>query len=1252
MSSLASITPQDILKPYVDSVPANAATVDVTLYWSTVLMNAIADARDAGIDTGATLWTQAVQEALLPFGLAGMHDLVTGGVKTVAASETYLAETGLFRLGDGASSLVLDGSRQAAYAEGGDDSLTVISSNYNSFVLDGGAGNDTLVGSYGADWLDGGTGRDLMAGGAGHDAYVVDDAGDVVLEAAYAGTDTVRASLSHTLSENVEALVLTGADAISGTGNELANTLTGNAAANVLKGLDGDDTLDGGAGADTMQGGFGRDVYIVDSAGDQVIESGAGSYDVYDEVRASLDYTLGLRVENLVLTGSGNLRGTGNTLDNRLTGNSGNNVLDGGAGSDTLAGGAGNDTYYVDHGYDSVQEQAGGGVDTVYSTVSYSLSSSYEIENLRLSGTADINATGNQNANALTGNSGDNVLDGGAGADTLAGGAGDDVYHVDDARDVVQEDASQGIDRVHTGLSSYVLGSNVEELVLYAGYNDAIARDGTGNSLDNTIIGSNGQNIIRAGDGSDSLFGNAGIDTLYGDNGDDVLDGGDGADILNGGYGDDLYIVNDAGDRVIEAAGRGTDSVRASVSLTLAAEVETLELTGSYNLDGTGNVLANRILGNSGNNVLDGKAGADSLIGGAGQDTYVVDSANDQVIEYASGGTDLVLSAVSWTLGANLEALTLTGTDSLAGTGNDLGNTLTGNAGANVLKGLDGDDTLDGGAGADALYGGYGRDVYIVDSTGDTVFETGTGSSDTYDEVRASVNYTLGTRVENLTLAGTGNLRGTGNSLANRLTGNSGNNILDGKQGNDMMAGGAGNDTYYVDSTSDGVTEAVGTGIDTVYATVTYSVANQEIERLILSGSADINATGNQYANTLTGNTGDNILDGGAGIDTLSGDFGDDTYIVDDAADQVRELAGRGTDQVQTALGTYTLGDSVEDLTLYVRYIDSVARDGTGNSLDNTLTGTNGQNVLSGLDGNDTLIGNGGTDSLNGGAGADVLDGGTGDDVMTGGAGDDVYLLDSVGDRVVEAAAGGTDTVRAGFTIALGSDVENLVLTGSSIADGTGNSLANRLTGNSAANRLDGGTGADTLAGGSGNDTYVVDQAGDRVIEAVGAGTDTVLSAVTYTLGIGLENLTLTGAGRINGTGNEQDNILIGNSAANILTGGFGQDDMTGGAGADTFVWNHSAESKGSYYDIVTDFSAAGGDTLDFSGVDANLNAAGNQAFTYVGSSYFSAAGQMRAYVSGGDLYIAMNLDSNTSTVEMTVRLDDVTAFPVGSVML
>ena len=219
--------------------------------------------------------------------------------------------------------------------------------------LDGGAGNDVLHGEFGNDTLIGGTGADAMSGGTGNDTYHVDNVGDVVTELLGGGTDTVNSSISYALTTNVERLVLTGASSINGTGNSQNNTLTGNAGNNVLN---------GGAGADTMAGGLGNDTYVIDHTRDVVTESASAGTDT---VQVNRSYQLLTHFENLKLTGTSAINGTGNASNNVLTGNSAANTLNGAAGNDTLIGGAGNDRLTGGAGNDFFQFNSKVGRDTI-----------------------------------------------------------------------------------------------------------------------------------------------------------------------------------------------------------------------------------------------------------------------------------------------------------------------------------------------------------------------------------------------------------------------------------------------------------------------------------------------------------------------------------------------------------------------------------------------------------------------------------------------------------------------------------------------------------------------------------------------------------------------------------------------------------------------------------------------------------------------------------------------------------------------
>ena len=372
------------------------------------------------------------------------------------------------------------------------------------------------------------------------------------------------------------------------------------------------------------------------------------------------------------------------------------------------------------------------------------------------------------------------------------------------------------------------------------GTQETLASAATAAVSNGVFTGDDNANNLVGSDGDNQMFGLAGNDTLAGGLGNDTLDGGSGNDTMSGGPGDDTYFVDILNDVVVENPGEGSDLVvTGSVTLTLGNNIENATLVGSAGIGVFGNSLANVLIGNDGSNWLtalegddtliggggndnlNGGAGADSMVGGTGDDTYSVDNVNDVVVELVNEGTDLVQSSISWTLGDNIENLTLgSGNATLTGTGNSLTNVLTGNGGNNLLSGGDGNDTLignagndtlDGGTGNDSMAGGTGNDVYIVDSTGDIVTEN---ASQGTDLVQSSVNWTLGANLENLTLTGSSVINGNGNSLNNTLTGNSAANSLSGLDGNDLLIGSGGNDTLSGGNGND--TLRGGAGVDSL----------------------------------------------------------------------------------------------------------------------------------------------------------------------------------------------------------------------------------------------------------------------------------------------------------------------------------------------------------------------------------------------------------------------------------------------------
>ena len=330
--------------------------------------------------------------------------------------------------------------------------------------------------------VQGTVGGDVLNGGMGDDTFIVNHARDVVMENVGSGIDTVEASISFSLGENLENLTLKGSANLSGIGNAMSNIITGNEGNNrllggdgndMLSGLSGGDTLNGGTGADSMSGGLGNDTFTVENVADVVIEL---ANEGFDTVNSFISYTLDANVERLNLEGFASLDGVGNELDNVLNGNNANNHLVGGAGddilqgkggADLLEGGLGNDVYYVDNSGDTVQELADEGVDKVSSNISYTLTEN--VEQLFFTGIAGLTGQGNTLNNVIYGNDGNNKLSGdagndslngglghdslkgGTGSDTLVGGLGNDIYSfaVGDGHDLINNtDAGNGNDKV------------------------------------------------------------------------------------------------------------------------------------------------------------------------------------------------------------------------------------------------------------------------------------------------------------------------------------------------------------------------------------------------------------------------------------------------------------------------------------------------------------------------------------------------------------------------------------------------------------------------------------------------------------------------------------------------------------------------------------------------------------------------------------------------------------------------------------
>ncbi|MDD5276490.1 MAG: calcium-binding protein [Methylovulum sp.] len=828
-------------------------------------------------------------------------------------------------------------------------------------IMDGGLGNDTLLGNLGDDLIAGGGGADTIKGGDGNDVLdggtendkLYGDSGDDIV---YGGT---------------------GQDKLfGGTGDDY---LAGGADNDALYGGTGSDAIDGGDGNDVLYDTDNAKTYGALSTENDEMAGGAGNdkfYGGYDTMWGNDgNDTFNVNNQATVYGGTGNdvitVKNTNAKLDS---------WLEGGLGSDTIVAGAGNDTLFSGYGSDTLK--GGDGNDNYVITFD---------DFFNDDGTV------------------------GLGTDTIVDTGGvDTAYYI---RDFVGDGRDDDVGSDGKELDP-ILQSNDFYVTLPNGIENGVLDDqiyvNTPTTLTYWIAWLNGNDLNNNLKGSN----------LY-----DVIDGGAGNDTISAGDGNDVVFVGQGKDTV--DGGAGSDWIVSSINFNLATDSKNFEnidlLDSPAALSATGDNGNNWIIGNQFDNTLNGGAGddildgwwyspyyapvfdtlkttgTDTLKGGAGNDTYRIDSGLDLTDESATtrGGIDTVefkgaVFTASYTLLNGVENLKMLG-NLTEGVGNNLNNRIFGDSNNNNLIGLYGDDYLDGGTGIDSFAGGYGDDTYVVDNISESITEKSGQGSDWVQSSTISLDLNTsnwGGSIENGRLTGTtSSLTLSGSAVNNTLIGNDGSNTLDGREGIDTLQGGLGDDVYVVDTLTDNLIEVpnvfdVTTGkiktgyIDTIQSSINFSLdsdAYKNFENLTLLGAAKINATGNlnnnyllgnDQANTLEGLAGDDILDGAGGIDTLKGGLGNDLYKLGIDNDIVVELAGEGTDTIESTK-SLSLSDynNVENLTLV-----GDAATGTGTKDNNVITGNNIANTLTGLAGADRLIGGEDADTLIGGLGADVLD--------------------------------------------------------------------------------------------------------------------------------------------------------------------------------------------------------------------------------------------------------------------------------------
>ncbi|MDF8335002.1 cadherin domain-containing protein [Novosphingobium cyanobacteriorum] len=935
--------------------------------------------------------------------------------------------------------------------------------------IDGRGGDDQLFGFEGDDLLNGGVGNDTATGGTGDDTYVVDSTGDIVVELAGEGTDTVRTTLSsYTLGANVENLIYTGTSNFTGTGNALANVLTGSLAA---------DRLDGQAGADVMRGGGGSDTYVVDNVADVVIESqNQGN----DRVLSRVSYTLSDNVETLQLTTTKAINASGNAGANTLIGNAGANVLDGRGGADTLTGGDGNDTFQMQRGEangDVVTDFTGAGVaggDVLYlvgygagaTITQVGATDSYVIkagpafggvtETIRLVGVTNLTSGDYVFITPPNAAPTDIVLTNQVIAENLASGTTVGFLSTVDA--TPNEEFTYSLigdaDGKFALIGTQLVTTSSLDREVQSSYDIVIqVIDGGGNVLERTLtidVTDTNDNAPTISSAASFTIEEKQSQVVSIQASDPDLVGTPLSYAIKAGEGDAGYFQIVEGNKLAFVAPADFEdphgpeySVTIQVSDGLHVTEQVITVTVTDIDESVVNSAPTDIL-LSAATVAENAAGA-TIVGVLSTiDPDIGDVATFELTDDAGGrfalsGSDLVVAGpIDFEATPSLQ-VKVRATDSV---GHQIEKTLT----ISVSDTVSGDEkvltsandsfTYQTGLSFDRIDGAGGTDELIATGTAVTLAGTGdfvsldldsNGAADFLARSVEKITLSATSLVVGSSLAGTGLASGvlavTGNSNANTfdgslagvklnlvgaagndiLKGGSASDILNGGTGNDAMTGGAGDDFYYVDSTSDSVTEDLNGGIDTVSTMLTSYTLGSNVDNLVFGGTKAFKGTGNALANTLTGGAGADRLDGLAGADTMAGLGGNDTYVVDDINDVVIEAAGLGADRVLSKV-TYTLSDNTETLQL----TSSKAVNGTGNALANTLIGNSAANVLDGRGGADILTGGSGNDTFTfrqGEASGDVVTDFTG----AGVAGGDVLTFSGYGAGATLTHAAGSD---------------------------------------------------------------------------------------------------------------------------------------------------------------------------------------------------------------------------------------------------
>ncbi|KWV56940.1 hypothetical protein AS026_32535 [Rhizobium altiplani] len=1091
-------------------------------------------------------------------------------------------------------------------------------------------------------------GVDTLNGGLGNDIYSfsLGDGNDVINEAVNAtsgGTADLISILAPTTGidplTDEPILTLTGLNAFddntnSATGNLVINYTMPSGATNVTQTI----TVNGQYTGNNAQTGverinfnnatyegylLGAADYLVnraDGGGNRTIDLTASTANnfIAGENGTNDDITGGLG-NDLIFGGTGDNVLDGGDGDDLIVGGSGagdNDVIDGGLGIDTMIGLAGNDTYIVDDLEDVVVEAAGAGTDTVETLMAaLSIEAMANVENLTYTGLDADQFVGTGNAgnniisggdlaDTLSGLGGNDTLNGGIGTDTLIGGAGtdtlnggteadnmqggadNDTYIVDDAGDVVTELAGGGTADVVNASITYTLGAEVENLTLTG----AAAINGSGNGLANVITGNGSNNQLFGGGGGDTIDGGNGNDLIDGGQGDDTLSGGIGNDVDNiiGGTGNDTInlLANDGGNDVLiyNALGFGDDIVNNFDATGGTAATQDLIDLSTFGITAVN--FATRV--------------GIAAVGGANNTLLTVRDA---------GGATIGTIRINGIAPANIttsDFILATATNTINGTA--AGTTIPGTAGADTINALAGNDTVNAGAGNDIINGGTGNDTLngqdgddtfnwnanpppppagnvtdgrdVIDggnegAVGDTFVISGNTTAEIYRiYTRAAFDAVAGNNLNGINAATEIIITRNGTNAASIIAELRDIEEIRINNVEPVVNGAAGNDTFQI------IGDFSGTSLRLNTITIDGDLGDDTIDISALTSAHRIVFRSNGGNDTIVGTLRPQdvieLPDGKTAADyTTTTENGVTTMTCGEHS--ITFTASGGMPQVGGEDDTPAGDDNEQDG-------DDTPAPATEATTGPAMVGTANADVLLGTANGETIIALGGNDTAIGGGGADIMRGEDGDDFMS--------------------AEGGNDIVFGG----MGND---------DLLGGAGNDMlygdagSDRIFGDAGNDLIHTGAGNDTAYGGEGDDLFVA-EAGDGDDTYYGdAGSDTLdMAAITANLTVDLGN-GFMGRGSVSSSQSGSDmvwnveNVVTG-SGADTITASRAANVIDGGAGSDTFRFLSEADADG---DTIVSFQP--GDKIDFSGIDANGGASGNQSFTLVAASTLSSAAQL-----------------------------------------